>query len=214
MFEQPENPWQLREEELPSSFRFTVPESQSKGRKPLFTSKRLLFILVGLVFGLLWVAIQAYILSLEDTIAFDPESLPKVSTNKLVVVPSPIRYNLLQAPTPKEEPLPTLALSPLPSNPMNSILPASYTSGVLPPELGNPVPPPPLGPSFKLVGTAQGSDGSVATLKVDDEATGTKNQLQDAREGTTILDGYLVTKITPEYVLIKDKKAGKTIRVE
>lgn len=169
---------------------------------------------IGFILGLLWIVIQAVALDLNYNVAFDSASLPKVSANKLVVVPVPIRYSLLQASAPKEEPFPNLVLSPPPANPVNSILPASYTPNVFPPELSNPLPPPPSGPSFKLVGTAQGSDGSVATLKVEDEATNTKSQLQDIREGTTLLDGYLVTKITPEYVLIKDKKAGKTIRVE
>lgn len=214
MFEQKENPWQLREEELPSSFRFSVPENQSKGQKPLFSVKKLLLIPVGIVLALLWIIIQAYALSLDYTVAFNPESLPKISTNKLVVVPSPIRYSLLQTLAPKEEPVPSLALSPPPLGTSGNIVPASFTPNVLPIELSNPLPPPPAAPTFKLVGIAQGADGSVATLKIDDDATGVKNQLQDAREGTTVLDGYLVSKITQEYVLIKDKKAGKTIRVE
>lgn len=210
MFEQRDNPWQIREDELPSSFRSAAQKSQSKGGK---SNKNLFLISIGLVLSLLWITIQAYALNLDYTVAFNPQSLPKISLNKPIVVPSPIRYSLLKTQVPKEEPLPALTLSLPPPGIVTNMLPANFTPNVLPPELNNP-PPLPIGPRFKLVGIAQGSDGSVATLKVEDEATDTKNQLQDVREGTTLLNEYLVTKITPEYVLIKDKKAGKTIRVE
>jgi hypothetical protein len=216
MFKPPENAWQLTEEDLPSSsFRFAVKEKPAQVWKQVIQRPAFFLIPLGLMLAIVWLVIQAFVLDVDFSIALKPDNLPKVMTSRLVVVPSPIRYSLLQTPAPEEVPLPppVLELSKLPPG-NNSIVPVNYTPSVLPPELSNPLPAPPPAPSFHLVGIAQGGDGSVATLKVEDDASGVKDQLQDVREGSPLLSGYVVSRITPDYVLIKDKKAGKTIRVE
>jgi len=135
-----------------------------------------------------------------------------------MIVPTPVRYHLLQAPL-SQEPAPSfLHLSKLDAPLTSPLTPASYTPSNIPTELIKPavsipsIPVLPAPPTFKLVGIAQGRDGMVATLKIQDDNSGIKDQLQDVREGSSILNGYIVSHITPDYVLIK--KTGKIIRVE
>lgn len=211
MFEQTKNVWQLREEDLPPpSFSFDLDEKPALGWKQVFKWKQLWLILFGLLAALLWVIVQAYVLDLGYTVTFKPDTLPKLSATKLTVVPAPIRYSLLQAPNEQQvAESPAIELSPPPVEP--GMVPVNYTPPSLPPDLT--MPPPPAEPSFKLVGIAQGADGTVATLKIQDDQSGIKDQIQDVREGSPVLDGYTVSKITADYVLIK-QKTGKTIRVE
>lgn len=220
MFESQENPWTIREDELPTSFRFAAPENPSPPKK----GGVIRFLRLGtmaLLPALLWMFVQNNALEPDYQPDFDASSLPQASANKWMIVPAPIRYPLLQAEAPKVDSAPQSVLPVFSNlhavNDDRHMVPVSLTSATLPPPepAGLPLPPPaPAGPVFKLLGIAQGADGSVATLKVDDEAAAIKNQIQDIREGSTLLDGYRVTRITPEYVLLQNGKTGKIIRVE
>ena len=219
MFGDTKTAWKLSEEDLPPTLRVnTMSEKRTVGKTQTFQSTWFLFPIM-LVLAAIWMISQAYLLDLGYFVSFNSETLPNFSTYKPVIVPTPVRYHLLQAPLSQEPAPPSLLhLSKLDAPLPNPLTPASYTPPNIPTELIKPavsipsIPVLPAPPTFKLVGIAQGRDGMVATLKIQDDNSGIKDQLQDVREGSSILNGYIISHITPDYVLIK--KTGKIIRVE
>jgi len=219
MFGDTKNAWKLSEEDLPASSRLSNITETAYTAKPSHVQPAWLIFPLMLLLALIWFVGQHYLLDLGYTVTFNSESLPNALSNKPLIVPAPVRYNLLQ-PALSQDPIqPALVhLNKLETPFPNPITPANYTPSSIPTELVKPagtIPTPsvlPVPPSFKLVGIAQGRDGMVATLKIQDDSSGIKDQLQDVREGSSILNGYTVSRITPDYVLVQ--KTGKMIRVE
>lgn len=199
--EQNAYPWQLTDKDL-SSLGGNAPAKASE--IPL-TQTLLRYSLLG--FGGLflatgWLITQAWFLDV-DYVA-QVKDFPKIPKNQIAIVPPPVRYDLMQTPPAMDS---SIAMEP-------GMVPVNY-SGSIPAELSNialTAPLPPAEPSFNLVGIALGDDGTVATLKVTDELSGLRDEMKDVHKGSTLLNGYTVSEITSDYVLIKNK--GKTIRVE
>jgi hypothetical protein len=211
MFESQEAPWKLQEADLPASFRMISPVKR-KNWKRLFKLKGILLASTGVFLAAIWIALQAYMLDVDGDIAFKPDALPKLSPSRLTILPSPVRYNTLGIPVQNQnqnqhqnqaEPdmIPAPFLPTLPIPPVELSIPAAIV----------PTPPP---IQFQLIGIAEGTEGTVATLKVQNQASGVKDLMQDVREGSPVLEQYTVYKITSEYVVLKEKTTGKTIRVE
>lgn len=211
--EEKEYPWKLRQEDLAAisqpGLKTSLPEPASSLPVVQWIAFAACF-----VFGLVWLVIQGFMLNPGYNVSFNPKELPGTNTASLEIVPSPIRYDLLVAQPserqaePKTEPVKKFE---------NGFVPVNFTSAGLPPDIGTSPLPPPISltpppktePVFTLIGIAQGSDGTVATLKTGDMPEG-----RDVREGDTLVGGYMVSKITADYVLLKSKKEGKTLRVE
>ncbi len=211
MLEQPTYPWKLQPEDLPNASRQPVGHSVTPKMLPM---KAIALSFTGFAVGVLWLIIQYMALEPSYAPHLSQKDLPRLSDGKLVVVPSPVRYGLSGQKDATELSDSALSLS----KGEMGIIPASYTPSVLPPELTMPapppvmlsVPPPPPDTTFSLIGVAQGSDGTVATLKI----MGEQESIKDIRLGETLEGGYVVQQITDEAVILKQKKQGKTIRVD
>jgi hypothetical protein len=211
-------PWKLRAEDLPP----VPPTVHSSAKWPPLPWAQLAAGMALMLFGASWLVAQNLLLEPAYTVKWSPESLPALETSRRVtVVPSPVRYSLLSASVSPAEMESAFAEKPSISKPEAGFVPVNFTPDPLPNPAGatplqklslSPPPPPalPEGPRYSLVGIAQGHDGVVATLKMDGETTETK----DVREGETLANTYKVLRIAPEYVLLQNKKDGKTLRVD
>jgi hypothetical protein len=218
MLEQPPFPWQQKEREDSTTISLRLVENLKSLQKSLpVTPKTGWFLAGGGLLACTLLVLQICLLELFWSPKFSAADVPQLPVQKLQVIPAPIRYNLLFTRRASLEDIDSSATAsdisqaePLPPNTLNAPSPL-LTLSAPPPEVIQPPPPPE--PSFKLMGIAVGDDGAAAILKVTDEASGIKEQLRDVRLNSPVLEGYQVTAIKPEYVLLKSK-GGKTIRVE
>jgi hypothetical protein len=215
MLEKQPYPWKLKPEELP-------PTLQAGSSERLITPNNTRWFWLG-VSSLAGFSVLAAFLGWQTAMvqAADEFALPKPSAEKaltLQIIPSPNRYALWAHPTsvPNEDPLqdkpaPTISLSPPPEFPAVLLNNPTPTPPTIPVNLPVNIPALPTPPTFNLIGIAQGNDGTVATIKVQD---GNSEEIKDVRQGAPVLPGYTVTQIAEEYVLLKTSKGGKTLRVD
>lgn len=220
MAEKQTYPWQNGDEDIASQFDF-IPSPDASIQLSAYPWPMLLLTGSTLLMAVLWLTCQILLVQPAYTVGI-PDALTKPPiTERLEILPSPTRYDFLSAkPATNSNPeiqagehfpampsstnsgdasLQTIAFNP----PDETTVPAAPVVKL--------APAPPVEPRFDLIGIAQGNDGSVATVKIAQNAS---IDIKDARLGEPLIPGYLVTRIEEEYILVKHQQNGKIIRVD